>query len=85
MRTTDKIFLVLLVYDYDAYPRSQFIEHEVTSVENAKVLKARLEKLMSDGCAKNRTGRWLDRHHGISGTVQRVDGLYRKTVTRFDI
>jgi hypothetical protein len=84
MRTTHKIFVVLLVYNYDAYPRSQFIEHEVASVEKAKVLKARLGQLMCGGSVKNRTARWLDRHHGISGTVQRVDGIYERTMTRID-
>jgi hypothetical protein len=85
MRTTHKIFVMLLVYDYDAYPRSRFIEHEVKSVERAKVLKARLTTLIGGDPVSGRTARWLDRHHGVSGFVQRVHGIYEKTVTRLDV
>jgi hypothetical protein len=85
MRTTPKLFVMLLVHDYDSIPRSQFIEHEVTSVEKAKVLRTRLEKLIgTKGFATNRTGRWLARYHGIDGFVQRVDWLYERIVTKVD-
>jgi hypothetical protein len=84
MRTAPQILVMLLIYDYDAYPRSRFIEHEVKSFEDATVLKARLTKLAGDIPAKGRTARWLDRHHGVSGFVQRVDWIYERKLTRLD-
>jgi len=77
-----KIYLRLLIYNYDASPRHQEIRHECESVEQAEHLRKRLQTLIGRNVTENRTGRWLDQHHGIYGFIEEIEGIYEETTRR---
>jgi hypothetical protein len=79
---TDKVYVNLLVYDYDASPRQRFVRHVCDNETKARTLAARLHKLIGLRSSDNKTGRWLADHTGISGFVDRVDGIYKEVTTR---
>jgi hypothetical protein len=78
----DKIYINLLVYDYDASPRQRFVRHTVETEAKARTLALRMHKLIGLRTSDNKTGRWLEQHTGISGFVERVDGIYKEVTTR---
>ncbi len=77
-----RIYLRLLVYNYDTSPRGQWIEHTCHSVEHAKLVRDRLHKLMGVRYDQNHTDRWLDRNHHIYGIVEHVEGVYEETTRK---
>lgn len=78
----NRVYIKLLVYNYDASPRHQTIEHNCKSVEHAKRLQSRLESLMGIRYSDNRTGGWLERNHSIYGFIEHIEGIYEETTRR---
>jgi len=77
-----KYYIRLLVYNYDASPRWQRVSHFCESQERASHTAWRLQKLIGLRSSDNRTGKWLDRNHGIYGFVERIEGIYQETTTK---
>lgn len=77
-----KVYIALTVYNYDASPRHQYIKHTCKSIEHAKHVVHRLETLKGIYIGGGRTGGWLDRHHGIYGFVDSIDGIFEQTTRR---
>ena len=80
-----KLYLSLLVYNYDALPRLQEVRHRVESVGEAQVLAGRLNKLIGMNVPDNRTRGWLQKHHHIDGFVEVVRDLYQETTVRIPL
>lgn len=78
---SDKIYINLLVYNYDRSPRHEYVRHTCEDEKKARTLAVRLHKLI-DARKGNQTTRWLEQHTGISGFVERVDGIYKEVTTR---
>jgi|HubBroStandDraft_1064217.scaffolds.fasta_scaffold697637_3 hypothetical protein len=78
---SDKIYINLLVYNYDASPRHEYVRHTVENEAKGRTLVLRLHKLI-EARKGNQTTRWLEQHTGISGFVERVDGIYKEVTTR---
>jgi hypothetical protein len=79
---TEKVYINLLVYDYDASPRQRFVRHVCGNEKKARTLEDRLGKLIGPTRSDNKTTRWLEQHTGIYGFVERVDGIYKEVTTR---
>src|SRR5208282_4738582 len=79
-RRMSKIYVNLLVYNYDASPRHEYVRHTCADEKKARTLAIRLHKLI-DARKGNQTTRWLEQHTG-SGFVERVDGIYKEVTTR---
>ena len=82
-----RVYIALTVYNYDASPRYQRIKHVCSNVEQAKHLVHRLETLNTDNghpCYGHmgRTGGWLDRHTGIYGFVDSIEGIFEETTRK---
>jgi hypothetical protein len=80
-----RIYIELLVYNYDASPRHQRVEYTCVSEERAKSKADRLKKLIGHwGDSSNRTDRWLTEHMGIYGFIEQVEGIFRQITTRIE-
>lgn len=84
--TTEKFYIKLTVYNYDASPRMQTVRHDVKDVATAKRTADRLNRLIKGHVTthENTTVNWLERNHRIYGFVERVDGIFREVTTRIE-
>jgi hypothetical protein len=79
-----RIFVQLNVYNYDASPRGQYLEHNCRSVAHAKQTADRLRRMVNTNVSANRTGRWLDNNYAINGFIERVSGIFHEVTTRIE-
>lgn len=82
--STERIFIQLTIYNYDASPRAQYLQHNCRSLADAKRTADRLRRMVSTNVSANRTGRWLDNNHAIYGFIERVSGIFREVTTRIE-
>lgn len=81
---TERIFIKLLIYNYDASSRYQYLEHKCKSVADAKRKASRLKRMAASVKISTGGGNWLQRNHQIYGFVQQVEGIFCQTTTRID-
>jgi hypothetical protein len=79
---SERIYISLLVYDYETSPRLHNLRHFCVVPSEARRILRRLRKLYNDNPLTNRTGKWLERNHRISGFIERFDGIYREVTTQ---
>ncbi len=76
----ERVYIKLTVYNYDASPRYQMVEHNCKSVADAKRTADRLRRL-----AKNTDGQsFCERNFRIYGFVERVEGIFQEVTTRIE-
>ena len=75
-----RFYLLLRVYNYDASPRYQSVQHNVKSAESGKKLAARLRLFTPEKTCP--TSRWLERNHGVYGFIEQITGVFEETTVK---
>lgn len=83
-KATEKFYIALRIYNYDASPRTQRLKYTVRGGEQrAREVAGRLTALIGrGGVADNRTGRWLESRLSVYGFIDHVEGIYRETTEK---
>lgn len=82
MRTIERFYVLLVVYNYDNSPRHESVEHNVGNEAEGVMLYNRLKFLLGRDGQPNHTGPWLEAKHRIYGFVSGVVGLYKQTTEK---
>ena len=91
--TQKRVYISLVVYNYDCDSRYQTIQHNCDSIEQAKNLVDELKTLNIEINMKTknrylvspemgRTGEWLERNYDIFGFIESVEGIFQETTER---
>jgi hypothetical protein len=78
---TTRVYISLIVYDYDRSSRYRRIQHTCKDADSAFKLVGRLRALMGTQVCGGRSGGWLDRTYGIYGFIDKIEGVFEE-VTR---
>jgi hypothetical protein len=84
--TEKKIYVRLLVYNYDSSPRCERHRYYCLTREEAFRIADHLRSGISPNydTTQNRTGGWLDRKFRIYGFVDSVEGVFEETTVELE-
>lgn len=75
-----RFYLLLRIYNYDASPRHQSIQHNVASAEAGKKLASSLKLFVPE--KRTPASRWLDRNHKVYGFIEQIVGVFEETTIK---
>ena len=81
MRENIRVYISLIVYDYDYSSRYRRIKHICHDVKQAKHLIDQLFILKGTGITGGGHSRGLDRNHQIYGFIDTIEGIFEE-ITR---
>jgi len=77
-----RYYVKLGVYNYDAFPRHQILDHYCGSEISARLLAKSFS--IVDKPEEESHNEWLDTNHGISGFILQVYGAYSDTTEKLE-
>lgn len=78
----ERYYILLVVYNYDNFPRHQSVKHIVADAAEGLLLANHIRFLLNKDGQPNHTGPWLEAKHHIYGFVSGVVGVYKQTTEK---